>query len=384
LTADYVYNHAVGMPNLLPDYERRRDAGTLNVAAARSQVNRVLGNMSVDQWIAANPTRNISAFSLASDTIYQGLYADMLRARFISGGFSKYSALQLQLRGMRSSLLKLRDNTYMLSYALARNEASAVATRGEFMVTPNDNLNPNSKAWFGPTGLDYTHFLRAAWFFTTPGGFVFNSFWTFRSAGAQTLTVPNLGGAISGANGMFGTDLNGDGGAGSTPRADLFPGVNGGQFGRAVKSLKDLNQIIQQYNSTQAGQLTPNGKALVSAGLFTEAQLKKLGAVSPTVPLVPENNPTPWHNLFTCDLRFMRPISLARLREGMRIVPSVDFLNLFNHAPRGLYGGLTKTFGNLNYDYANAPAGLQASDLDYRVGRLNNTRRVQIGLRFDF
>jgi hypothetical protein len=340
--------------------------------------------MTVDQWIAANPTRNISAFSLASDTIYPGLYADLLRARFIAGGFSKYSALQLQLRGSRSSLWKIKDNSYGLSYALARNQASALVMRGEFMAGPYDNHNWNSKASFGPTGLDYTHHLRASWFFTAPGGFVFNSFWTFRTAGAQNLTVPNMGGAISGANGMFGTDLNGDGGPGSTPRTDILPGFNGGQFGRAVKSFKDLNNIIQQYNSTQAGQLTPNGKALVSAGLFTEAQLKRLGAVSPTIPLVPENNPTPWHNMLNCDLRFMRPIKLARLREGMQIVPSVDFLNLFNHAPRGLYGGLAKTFGTLNYNYAAAGPGLQASNLDYRVGRLNATRKVQIGIRFDF
>jgi hypothetical protein len=51
-------------------------------------------------------------------------------------------------------------------------------------------------------------------------GTVLNSCWTFRTAGAQPLAVPNLGGAIAGARGVFGTDLNGDGGPGAgAPRA---------------------------------------------------------------------------------------------------------------------------------------------------------------------
>lgn len=49
-----------------------------------------------------------------------------------------------------------------------------------------------------------------------------------------------------------------------------------------------------------------------------------------------------------------------------------------------IYGGLTGRFGALNYDYANAPEGLKESDLNYSRGRLNNTRQVLFGLRFNF
>jgi len=98
----------------------------------------------------------------------------------------------------------------------------------------------------------------------------------------------------------------------------------------------------------------------------------------------PENNPNPWHNLLTTDLRFDRPIKLGRLREGMEIVPFVNFFNLFNHAPAGLYGGLTGRFGALNFDYAAAPAGQKASDLDAQRHRITGTRRVEIGVRFNF
>src|SRR5213593_2231847 len=36
LSVDYVRNHGIGLPMLYADYERRRDAATLNVAAART------------------------------------------------------------------------------------------------------------------------------------------------------------------------------------------------------------------------------------------------------------------------------------------------------------------------------------------------------------
>jgi hypothetical protein len=67
----------------------------------------------------------------------------------------------------------------------------------------------------------------------------------------------------------------------------------------------------------------------------------------------------------------------------------VDFINLFNHAPPDVYplgapGLLAARFGSLNFDYANAPAGLQASDLNAQRSRLNPTRKIQIGVRVVF
>src|SRR5262249_23743398 len=138
LQVDFLYNHGVGLPFYLIDFERRRDAGTLNVAAARPKVNGVLGGMTVDQWIAANPTKNISAFGLINDTIWQGLYSDYTRARFFQGGFTKYRGLQASLRGNLRSARYLRDMSYILSYALGRSEASSGAGRAEFLVGPFD------------------------------------------------------------------------------------------------------------------------------------------------------------------------------------------------------------------------------------------------------
>jgi hypothetical protein len=59
-------------------------------------------------------------------------------------------------------------------------------------------------------------------------------------------------------------------------------------------------------------------------------------------------------------------------------------INLFNHAPVNHYTGLGGLFGQLNFDYANAPPGRQVSDLYARVGRLTGTRQLQLGIRLQF
>ncbi len=385
LSVDYIHNHAVGLPFFLIDYERRRAASTLNVANARAQVNRVLGNMTVDQWLAANPTRTISSFGLISDAIFQGITPNFTRARFFQGGFSRYRGIQAGLRGRRSSLGPMaKDAVFGVSYALGRGESASAAGRVEFLSTAFNNDQWNQKENFGPNGLDFTHYLRVYSTFTVPGGFRLGSYWTFRTAAPQTIGVPNLGGAISGVQGFFGVDVNGDGGAGTAPRFERLPGINTGQYGRSVKTFAELNAVISNFNSNFAGKLTPHGQALVSAGLFNEAQLRRLGAVSPTIPLIPENNPNPFHNVLVTDIRLDRPIKLNRIKEGMVVLPFLDIFNLFNHAPVGQYGGLGGRFGALNYNYAGAPAGSQASDLAFQTHRLGSTRRFQIGVRMDF
>lgn len=382
ISVDYIHNHGVGLPFFLRDFEMRRDASTLNVAAARNQVNKVLKGQTVDQYIAANPKATIRNFTLATDAIFTGLTPDFARARFLQGGFTRYRALQINLRGRAGQVLGLKETVYNISYAYGASESSAAAGRAEFITNPLDNHRPNNPKTFGPTGLDYRHIFTASGVFNVPGGVRLNSVWRFRTPPAGSLFVPNLGGAISGANGIFGTDLNGDGGTGSgSPRSDVFPGVDAGEFGRKVHSLSQLNKIIQQFNSTYAGHLTPHGQALVNAGLFTEAQLKQLGAVVPAVPLIPGNAPNPWHYLFTTDVRIDRPI---RFRERVAITPFADIINLFNHAPSNVYSGLNGRFGALNFDYAAAAAGQHASDLAASNGRNTGTRQIQVGIRADF
>jgi hypothetical protein len=378
LSVDYIYNHAVGLPFIREDFERRRDAMTLNKANASTKINSVLGGKTVDQWIAANPTKGISSFSLISDSIFMGLYSDMTRARLTVGGFTKYRGLQVNLRGGERSLGKFKDVGYNVSWAWGRGESSSTVGRVEFIATSDCNNKPNDKACFGPNGLDYTHIVTAAGYITIPGDFRFSTFWNFRTAPAANIWIPNLGGFTSGTNSVFANDINGDN------FGDRLPGMGAGQFGREVKSIKDLNRIITAFNSTYTGTLGAHAKALIAAGLFTEAQLKSLGAVITKIPLVPENNPNPWHNLFTTDVRLDRPIKLGRLREGLEASPFLDVYNLFNHAPCGVYSGLGGTFGALNFDYAAAGAGQGYSALTSNRGRINSTRRLMFGVRVTF
>lgn len=395
LQADYVYNHGVGLGFLLYDAEKRHDASTLNATNAQAQMADVLGGLTVDQWMAANPGGDVSSFGLMKDSIFQGLSSDYTRARFLTGGFTKYRALQVSLRGVQREPLfrMLKDVGYSVSYAYGRTESTAANSRVEFLNAVYDNHKPNRSEDFGPNNLDFTHMLTSALTMRVPGGFQIKSLWTFRTPGAQDLLVPNLGGATSGSSAYFATDLNGDGGYGTAPRQDLLPGAVAGAFGRGIKSFKQLNDIINAFNHQYAGKLTPAGQALVTAGLFSEAQLKQLGAVIPSIPLVPLSNPNPWHNFFVTDVRLDRPVKLSKLREGLEVAPFVDFYNLFNHSPAGLYGivtsttGLDGTFGSLNYDYANGGPGNGPSDLNLSRGRLggaNAPRKIQIGVRISF
>ena len=115
--------------------------------------------------------------------------------------------------------------------------------------------------------------------------------------------------------------------------------------------------------------------------MFTEAQLVKLGAVVKSIPLIPAGVPYPFHNQLLANLRVDRPV---RIREGMHLTGFADVFNLFNHAPQGTYGGLAARFGSYNFDYANAPVGSQASDLTLQRGRIASTRRIQVGVKFEF
>jgi hypothetical protein len=382
LTADYVRNRAVGLPMIYADFDKRRSAESLNVAAARTQQNRVLGGLTVDQWIAANPTKTIGSFGLINDTIWPGLNPNYFRAEFNVGGFSTYDALQFQLTARGRDWRWFRSNALVASYSLSRNLATQAAGRVEFRAAAQDNTNWNRSDYYGRTGLDFRNIFSAGWTVTVPGGVRLNSIWQYRSPAPVSFTVPNLGGAVSGAQGFFGTDLNGDGGRGTTPRGDFLPGIKPGEFGRSVSSFTELNTIISNFNSTYAGKLTPHGQALVKAGLFTEAQLIKLGATTQSIPLVPVLNPWPFHALFTTNLRIDRPFKM--MNEKFVITPIGEVFNLFNHAPPNTYGGLTARFGALNYDYSTAPAGNQASDLNLQRGRNTQTRRVQVGIRVDF
>jgi len=302
----------------------------------------------------------------------------------MSGGFSLYSALQAKLVGRLTDKLWLfRNMSYQVSYALGQSLATCGAGRAEFTTSDCDNHQINNPAYFGPTPFSNRHIFAAGVVTETPGGVRISQIWTYTSRGPATLTVPAIA-PITGANAMFSTDLNGDGGAGSTPRGDLLPGLGLGGWGQSVSSIKDLNKLISAYNQNVAGNPTPEGQALISAGIFTLAQLKALKAVSANIPLVPAGNPDPFaSNPFNLDIRITRPIRIenARIVHNLAIEPYVDAFNLLNYRGRSAYSGLGQGFGSLNYDYG-AHGVLQ--DLKNQRAFAYGPRVIQFGFRVIF
>ncbi len=396
LTVDYVRLNGVGLPLHRAEAEHRRWAETLNVAAAQAKINSVLGGLTVDQWIAANPGKTIASFGLSSDSIYQGRTPDpnspytlltttnFTQLRYVAQGFSKYQGLQVKFQGkVRDKLWLFRNTDWVISYALGRSQSSSGLTRVEYSGDGYDSRDVNNPIVFGPNGMDRTHILTAAVLVEIPGGFRFNNLLRIESPLPMTFTVPGFG-PVTGANRMFTTDINGDGMRyGGSLRGDAFPTIGVGQVGRKIKSWKELNAAITAFNNQYAGKLTPAGQALVSASLFTEAQLRSLGAVVASVPLAVVTNPWPFQTYWRLDTRISRPVELKWIREGFKVEPYLDVFNVFNHTQLGTYGGLGTAWGTFGYDYKNELADLDAYRGRQRRGEIDN-RLLQVGIRITF
>ena len=400
ISVDFVRQRGVGLPLQLLDYEARRDARFFNEAAARASIGTRIGvapanvnPTTIQTFLNANPTASISTFALVNDTIFPGR-SNLTRARLLVGGFSLYRGLQISMNGRFAAetfdFFQIGDRslikglTYTVGYAFSRNTATSGSGRPEFIANTQDNIDYNSD--YGPSALDRKHNLTISLSSDLLAGFRLDQIYRFATSPPLSLFIPNN----RGTSGFFTSDFNGDGGTGTAPRGDLLPGTNIGDFGRTIGSIAQLNVVLGNYNSQYAGQLTPHGQRLVAAGLFTEAQLRALGAVLPVIPLVPENNPDPFENLFSADYRLSRPIRIWK--ESWILEPSFSVFNVFNNSPRavGAYGGLAipnvgsstvTNFGAINYNYS-TPADIAA--LDEARGLRNRRRQLQFGIRFTF
>ena len=76
------------------------------------------------------------------------------------------------------------------------------------------------------------------------------------------------------------------------------------------------------------------GKALVSAGLFTQQELLALGAVIPSIPAPPANNAG---NGYYKDIDTVLSWPF-KFREKLTILPSISFFNVFNFRNFGALG----------------------------------------------
>ena len=267
-------------------------------------------------------------------------------------GRSVYNGLLVSLKSnLTNPMPGMKRLSLITSYTLSRFKSEAQDQ--DFVNNAVDFNNPLS--FYGPTGLDRTHQLSVGAVMDLPAAtrFALTSHWD--TAVPLTLTLPQSGNPGE----IFLSDVTGDGTVG-----DVVPGSNVGTFGRGVKA-SNINAFISNYNSKFAGQLTPAGQALVSAGLFTQAQLVSLGAVTPTLALAP-NGEVGVSPIFTFDAHVSWELKLAKvfhaIPERVTLEPQVALFNVFNyqnHDPSGnvLSGVLNGSVGSANGTTAHGPLG---------------------------
>lgn len=295
-------------------------------------------------------------------------------------GRSVYNGLQMKLvQNVSHPMRGVRNLNFQVSYSLSRFENSGGVTTGgqggndqDFVIQATDNNAPNR--YFGPSLLDRTHQISFGGYLDLPGGFrtaVIGHFYSPLASGMFVSNTFNTGE-------IFRTDFTGDGTVG-----DPAPGTNIGSFDRGINAA-GLNNFINNYNNTVAGQATPAGKTLISSGLFTLAQLQALQGVAPTVPTAPAGQVNmDWLRSFDLNLAWRHTF-----KEKLTIEPGVAFFNVFNFAnfnlpPNTMSNVMDGSSGSINgTDYA--------GNFPFRVGNgtgvyaLGAPRQISFSLKLDF
>jgi hypothetical protein len=359
LTVDFLRNRGVHF-NQVVDLNRSGAANTLNVATAQAAMIATHTDFgcpantspaAINCAITAGATigdyagNGLGAGSGLDGFAFQGQNPNFRGMGVLEPiGLSTYNALTVSLRGrMLKNRGWIREMTGGFSYALSRFKSTGIDQ--DFISASGFNDAPTK--FFGPAGLDRTHQFSFGLLTDLPKGFKLNVTTRIDSPLAQSIFV-NCNDC--GAAEIFMSDFDGDG-----VTEDPLPGTNRGAFGRSVPNGAALNNLISSFNGlVAAGHLTPAGQALVSAGLFTAAQLQALGGVYgggvPTA-LAPANQvPLDW--FYDTDVRFSKVFTI---KERVKIQPIIEVFNLFNFA---------------NYD---PPGGRLGSLLNGAPGSINGT-----------
>jgi hypothetical protein len=279
-------------------------------------------------------------------------------------GRSVYNGLDLKLVGdIPHPFTGLRRFNTQVSYSLSRfintggfNAGGGTANSDQdFVISAVDNRHPLSYA--GPSLLDRTSQLSFGFIADIPAKFQLSSTAHFYSGLAQTLNLQPNGNSGE----IFRTDVTGDG-----TTQDLLPGTKIGAFGRSV-SPGSLNQRINSFNSTSAGQATPAGQVLISNNLFTLPQLQAIGATIQPIADAPVGQ-VGMSPLKALDMKLSWVG--AFWHERFSLTPSAGFYNLFNFANFDLPGPTV-----LNGQLQNAPGPGQTVSPGF-VNSTTYTQRV--------
>jgi hypothetical protein len=365
------YGRAVAAMNAV-QLQRGCAAGAAGVDCAIGKG--VLINTYVDAGLGSSATASARETSNAAFPGTNPLFNAMWQLEM--NGKSTYNALHVNVRGTLPDAGRvLKSPIVVASYALSRLEGTAEDQSALNVSDRMDNDDMNS--FYGPTGLDRTHMLSVAALVTLPGDVRINSVWKAFTALPQTLVARQMIGPGGGE--IFATDFNGDGTA-----QDVLPGTNRGGYGRSLGcGATAVNRVIDAFNASQAGRPTPAGRALINAGLFTEPQLKSLGAVSQTIAFAPEDQVC-LDAFYSTDIRISRVFMLNGGR--VTIEPAIEVFNVFNASnydlpENKLTGTLNGQPGSLN--------GTTPANRTNRAGTMGSftpgaPRSWQLGVRVSF
>jgi len=293
-------------------------------------------------------------------------------------GRSVYNGLQSEWRQRASNPFRgVSSIDLQVNYTLSRFDSDNGSDQ-HFTTNAWDFRNPT--AFMGPTLEDRTHqFKFGATFEFAHHGPRLSLIGGFASPQPSDLQIPTEGTVGE----IFRSDLTGDGTVGDFLNSASTGVGHPGTFMRSV-SPHSLNAYIANFNNTvgNGNTLTPAGQALVTAGLFTQAQLVTLGAVVPSVQAPPAGNAG---NGYYKDVDTIVSWPF-KVRERLTISPSISFFNVFNFANFGPLTGLTGGDGAIN----GTASGTNAGTNTVRIGRgsgvfaVGAPREAEFGLRFDF
>lgn len=325
-----------------------------------------------------------AAFGGANPEVGEGLF------NFPSGR-SGYDALQFNLRQQKSHPFRGVDSAnFEASYSFSRIVTTSKGGSDGFFTNYAWDYDAATQ-YIGRANLDSTHQLSFGGSFLAKYGPRIGIIGHFRSANPNNIQLDNLG-----YDSIYTTDVDGDG---ST--ADLLPGTNPGDFMHSVTP-GNLNSKLTAYNTRFAGTATPAGQALVSAGLMTQSQLSKLGAVQqPVYTGASKIFANPMYKSLDASVSY--PIRLKWLGEGRSLEPSVSMYNVANFANWDGFTNATNNFalnqsdagsdGSGAFSYINGDAsGANGYDLknQNRIQRGSGTydqgapRTTEFALKFNF
>ena len=433
-TADYIRNVSTRFM-LTIDMNHVGDARFLDPTAALAAINATAGpagcatatdgpssQAAVACYIAATPGASINTFAgngLDSGNVFGsgvtgttgGAPAAITGAAFgginrnvgqgdfeIPEGRSVYNALQTSYKQqVAHPFTGISSMDLTIAYTLSRFVGDG-GNDQNFSATAFDNNNPGY--FTGPTSLDRTHqFKFGLTFDVAHRGPRFSIIGNFASAPPTTLLFTAANAPAEETTGeIFRTDLTGDGTVG-----DPFP-VNGsqsvgkpGQFMRSVNQ-NNLAAAIGNWNSTQAGTLTPAGQALVGAGYFTTAQLQTLGAVKPFVAPPPANQMgnQPFRevsSVLSWPIKITERFSIEPSIAAYNVLGLANFSRLtgfLNNQVTPFAPGSLGPDGSVNGTTLTRNGGVATNDISTKTGTgsgvfsLGAPRQVEFGLKLNF